>query len=306
LGRAAAPALDGTRQSLAALETAPHNAALTYNLLIQVRAYLAVADTVPKPFPFPEEARKQLAELRDSAERIESHFRALLEVKERQLRNPDRDNLHRYAEANKTLPQPSPSRSRVVFLGDSITDGWRLNEYFAGQDYVNRGISGQITGEMLGRMQADVLDLYPKAVIVLAGTNDIARGVPLATIENNLTMIAELAGSQQIKVLLCSVLPISDYHKDTNPQYVRSVQRPPATIVQLNRWIKDLCEKRGLAYVDYFSAMVDKAGYLPAELADDGLHPNAQGYRRMAPIALEAIQRALGEYTPDHTKLHRR
>jgi lysophospholipase L1-like esterase len=306
LARPADPALESTRKSLAALELTPQNSALTYAFLTNLRAYIAVANTVPKPFPFPDEARRQFAELRDSAERIESHFSALLDAKERQLRSADRDNLRRYADANQALGQPSPGKSRVVFLGDSITDGWRLNEYFTGLDYVNRGIGGQITGEMLGRMQADVISLNPKAVIVLAGTNDIARGVPIEIIENNLTMIADLAEFHHIKVLLASVLPISDYHKDVSPQYARSVQRPTATILRLNQWIKNICAQRGLSYVDYFSAMVDKSGFLPAELADDGLHPNAQGYRLMAPIALEAIQRAMGEYTPDQTRLHRR
>jgi len=102
--------------------------------------------------------------------KLESHFRALLDLKEAQLRNPDRDNLKRYGEVNSRLGQPSPERPRVVFLGDSITDGWRLNEYYGGdRDFVNRGIGGQITGEMLGRMKADVIDLKPRLVLVLAG-----------------------------------------------------------------------------------------------------------------------------------------
>ncbi|HZT32825.1 MAG TPA: SGNH/GDSL hydrolase family protein [Bryobacteraceae bacterium] len=306
LATAAAPPLESARQSLGALEASPQNAALAYRLLADVRSYLAVAEAVPKPFPFPDEARKQFAELRDDADRMDAHFRALLESRERQLRNPDRDNLSRYAEANRAVGQPRPEKSRVVFLGDSITDGWRLNEYFTGRDYLNRGISGQITGEMLGRMQADVIALHPKAVIVLAGTNDIARGVPIETIENNLTMIADLADAHHIKVLLASLLPISDYHKDRNPQYARSTQRPPATIAALNQWLRKFCTQRGFSYVDYYTAMADKNGFLPAELSDDGLHPNGQGYRLMAPVALEAIERALGEYTPDQTRLHRR
>lgn len=294
LARAAAPLAENVRQSLANLEaTSLQNSGLTYAFLANTRAYLALADSVPKPYPFPEQGRKQFAELRESVDRIESHFRALLEQKEGQLRSPDRDNLSRYAETNERLGSPAANQGRVVFLGDSITDAWRLNEYFTGRDFVNRGISGQITGEMLGRMKADVIDLKPQAILVLAGTNDIARGVPLRTIENNLVMIADLAEFHKIKPLFASVLPISDYHKSENPQNERSKQRPPSAIRELNRWLADFCEQRGFPYVDYFSAMVDASGFLPADLADDGLHPNSKGYRVMSGIALEAIDKAV-------------
>ena len=149
-------------------------------------------------------------------------------MKEAQLHNPDRDNLKRYAEANEKLGAPSPQKPRVVFLGDSITDGWRLNEYYGGdRDFVNRGISGQITGEMLGRMKADVIDLKPRLVLVLAGTNDLARGVPVNAIENNLSMIADLAEAHHIQPMFASLLPVSDYHKDANPQYLQT-GRPAA------------------------------------------------------------------------------
>jgi lysophospholipase L1-like esterase len=296
LVRAGAPVLENARQALITLQAAPgQNSALTYTFLSNARAYLALADSVPKPFPFPEQARQQFAELRESVDRIESHFRALLDQKEAQVRNPDRDNLSRYAEANQRLGPPDPNQPRVVFLGDSITDGWRLNEYFSGRDFVNRGISGQITGEMLGRMKADVIDLKPVAVLILAGTNDIARGVAIRTIQNNLTMIADLADYHKIKPLFASILPVSDYHKDKNPLFERTKLRQPAVIVNLNIWIRELCRQRGYTYVDYFSKMVDKAGYMQAELADDGLHPNSMGYRVMAPVALEAINRVAGE-----------
>ena len=168
-------------------------------------------------------------------DRLDSHFRALLDLKEAQLRNPDRDNLKRYAEANEKLGAPSPQRPRVVFLGDSITDGWRLNEYYGSErDFVNRGISGQITGEMLGRMKADVIDLKPRLVLVLAGINDIGRGVAVTTIENNLSMIADLAEAHHIEPMFASLLPVSDYHKDVNPQYARTAHLPPATILEVN------------------------------------------------------------------------
>jgi lysophospholipase L1-like esterase len=292
LARAGAPVIENTRAAVFNLERASGQpAALTNAYLVNLKAYLALADAVPKPYPFPEEARKQFAELRDAVIRVEAHFQALLDQKDTQLRGADRDNLRRYAEANARLAPPDAAKPRAVFLGDSITDGWRLNEYFPERDFVNRGISGQITGEMLGRMKADVLDPKPAAMVVLAGTNDLARGVPLATIQNNLTMIADLADAYRIKPIFASVLPVSDYHKDKNPQYEQSPRRPPAAILSINAWLSDLCRKRNFTYLDYFSKMVDEAGFLKAELADDGLHPNPAGYRIMAPLALEAIEK---------------
>lgn len=290
LARAGAPALEDARQSLTNLETAPQNAQVTFTFLGDARAYLAVADTVPKPFPFPEEGRRQFGELRDAVDRIDAHFRALLDSKDAQLRNPDRDNLKRYAEANQKLGAPSPQKPRVVFLGDSITDGWPLNQYYGSErDFVNRGISGQITGEMLGRMEADVIELKPRLVLVLAGINDLGRGIAVSTIENNLTMIADLAEAHHIQPMFASVLPVSDYHKDVNPQYARTARLQPAKILELNTWLKSFCDQRHFTYVDYYSALVDKSGFMQADLADDGLHPNAKGYRLMAPIALAAI-----------------
>jgi lysophospholipase L1-like esterase len=247
-----------------------------------------------------------VAELRESLDRIEAHFRALLAFKEAQLRNPDRDNLRRYAEANEKLPAPAPNRPRVVFLGDSITDGWRLNEYFPDRDFVNRGIGGQISGEMLGRMKADVIDLQPRAVLVLAGTNDIARGVPPKVIQDNLTMIADLADHHKIKPLFASLLPISDYHKGVNPQFERSRQRPPQSIAAMNQWIRGFCAKRDYTFVDYYSETADASGFLKADLGDDGLHPNAKGYRVMAPVALEAIEKTLAPPPAPDPKPRRR
>jgi lysophospholipase L1-like esterase len=290
LARAGAPALEDARQALANLETAPQNAGYTFTFLGDARAYLSISDTVPKPYPFPDEGRRQFGELRDAVDRLDAHFRALLDSKDAQLRNPDRDNLKRYTEANEKLGPPSPEKPRVVFLGDSITDGWRLNEYYGSErDFVNRGIGGQITGEMLGRMQADVIELKPRLVLVLAGINDLGRGVAVSTIENNLSMIADLAEAHHIEPMFASVLPVSDYHKDVNPQYARTARLAPAKILELNGWLKNFCEQRHFPYVDYYSALVDKAGFLQADLADDGLHPNAKGYRIMAPIALAAI-----------------
>jgi lysophospholipase L1-like esterase len=294
LARAGAPALEDVRQALANLETAPQNAANTFAFLSDARAYLAISDTVPKPYPFPEEGRRQFGELRDAVDRLDAHFRALLDLKETQLRNPDRDNLQRYAEANQKLGAPSPQRPRVVFLGDSITDLWRLNEYYGSErDFVNRGIGGQISGQMLGRMQADVIALQPRVMLVLGGINDLGRGVAVGAIENNLTMIADLAEAHHIQPMFASLLPVSDYHKDVNPQYARTTHLAPAKILEVNAWLKSFCEQRRFPYVDYYAALVDKAGFMQADLADDGLHPNARGYRLMAPIALAAIDNFL-------------
>ena len=294
--RAAAPLMENVRQALANIAAgSAENTGQINIMLANVRAYLALADALPKQYPFAGEARRQMAELRDATARMDAHFQALLEYKEQQERSPDRDELERYAEANQRLGPPSTQSPRVVFLGDSITDGWRLEEYFAGRDFVNRGISAQITGEMLGRMMADVVDLKPRAVLILAGTNDIGRGVPLSTIRNNLTMIAELADRHQIQPLFASVLPVSDYHRNANPSFERTRTRPPAAIVALNTWLRQFCSQRGCGYVDYYSAMVDSAGFLQADLADDGLHPNGKGYRIMAPMALGAIDRVIGQ-----------
>ena len=297
LSRAGAPLIENARQDLANVRTTPANAEFNRAFLANLRAYVQLADAMPKPFPFPDTAQKQFGELRELLTRGESHFQALLLLKERQLRNPDPDNLGRYADANSRIGAPKPERPRVVFLGDSITDFWPLNEYFPDRDFVNRGISGQITGQMLGRMQSDVISLHPAVLLVLGGTNDIGRGMSLIAIENNLTLIADLAESHNIKLILASVLPVSDYHKDVNPNYEMTRTRPPATIRALNTWIQAFCASRGLKYLDYYSPMVDGSGMLKSDLADDGLHPNSKGYRIMAPEALKAID-SLAKTTP--------
>jgi lysophospholipase L1-like esterase len=291
LAYAGAPLVERARQFTDNLRADPANAGANYSFLANLRAFIALSDAVPKPYPLDAAAQKQLHELRDIQASLESHFRALIELKDRQLRNPDRDNLTRYSDDDSRIGTPKPGAPRVVFLGDSITDFWHLNEYFPDRDFVNRGISGQITGQMLGRMESDVIRLQPAAVLVLGGTNDIARGVSLPAIEDNLATIADLAAYYKIKVLFASVLPVSDYHRDTDPSYERTVARPPATIRALNDWLKTFCAKRNLVYVDYYSKVVDDSGRFKTDLADDGLHPNSAGYRLMAPVALDAINK---------------
>jgi len=293
LQRAAAPVVESAKQSCAALEAKPGTTQPVFLLMGSLRAFLTLSDAVPKPFPFPETAAKQLTELREDQTRVESHFRALLDSKEARIANPDRDNLKRYAEENRKLGAADPAKPRVIFFGDSITDLWRLNEYFPDRAFVNRGISGQITGEMLGRLKADVIDLRPAAVVILAGTNDLARNIPLTGIEDNLLMIGDLCDTYKIKVIFASVLPVSDYHKAENKSYERTTARPPVFIKALNEWIESFCVNRHHVYLNYYAAMVDKTEQMKEDLADDGLHPNAKGYRIMAPLVLEAIQKAL-------------
>ncbi len=306
LDKSGAGVLESARQHVKQLQLAPASSAAAYPLLNDARAFLAIADLAPKPYPFPASSEKQVAALREAVLRFSSHFEATLDHDQVLLRNPDRDNLHRYAEDNERVGPPQPNSQRVVFFGDSITDFWHLNEYFTGRDFINRGISGQVTGEMLGRMKADVIDLHPNAMLLLAGTNDIGRGTPLKTIENNIAMIAELARAHQIRVLIASLLPVSDYKKSVNPQFERSKQRPPATIAELNRWIQNYCIQNKFTYVNYNAAMADGGGMLRDDLSDDGLHPNGKGYRIMAPIAAAALNTNLASAPPEPEKRRRR
>src|SRR5438552_2224810 len=167
-----------------------------------------------------------------------------------QARFNDYANYARYREANSKLAPPAKGEDRVVFMGDSITDGWKLDQYFPGEPYVNRGISGQTTPQMLLRFRPDVIDLKPKVVVILAGTNDISGNTGptmIETIEGNLTSMVELAHSNGINVVLATVMHISDYNKDKSGKpIIRTVQRPPAQIAELNAWIKKLCAERGL------------------------------------------------------------
>ena len=292
LTQSAAPLTEVARQSVTGLKgLSSGNPAIHYRFLTNLRAYLLLADSVIKPNPFPDQARRQLAELRDALMASESYFETLVERVYRDARNSDRDNLARYQDANARTGSPVPNRARVVFMGDSITDFWRLNEYFPERDFVNRGISGQITGQMLGRFYSDVVSLRPAAVLILAGTNDIARGVSLLAIESNLAMMADLAVAHKIKPIFATLLPVSDYHKNANPLFERTKARPPEVIRTLNQWLNEYCRTRGFAFVNYYAALSDANGYLKAELAQDGLHPDPPGYRLMAPLALEAIEK---------------
>jgi lysophospholipase L1-like esterase len=206
----------------------------------------------------------------------------------------DFGNTARYAADNQKVAAV-PEANRVVFMGDSITDGWgRGNNgsvFFPGKPYVNRGISGQTTAQMLLRFYPDVVALKPKAVVILAGTNDIGGNtgpVTMESIEQNLAAMADISRANHIRVVLSSVLPVCDYHQ---PQ---TGSRPPEKILQLNRWMKEFAAGHNLVYLDYFAATVDDKGFLKADITGDGLHPNAAGYAIMGPLAERAIAQALG------------
>lgn len=204
----------------------------------------------------------------------------------------DYGQLARYREADAALAAPAAGENRVVFFGDSITDIWKLADYFPGKPYVNRGIGGQTTPQMLVRFRQDVIDLHPKAVLILAGTNDIAGNTgPMRNedIEADLASMAELARAHDIRLVFASILPVHNYTEKSKDFFA---QRPQARILELNTRLKDYCAKNNIVYLDYFSALVDDKGMLKKDLADDGLHPNAAGFKVMAPLAEAAIEKA--------------
>ena len=205
----------------------------------------------------------------------------------------DYGELARYREANAALAAPAAGENRVVFFGDSITDIWKLPDYFPGRPYINRGISGQTTPQMLVRFRQDVIDLHPKVVVILAGTNDIAGNTgPMRKedSEANLASMADLARTHGIRVVLSSVLPVHNYTERSKDFFA---QRPMKRINELNEWLKKFCAENKIVYLDYFSAVVDDKGLLKKDLADDGLHPNDAGYKIMVPLAEAAIAKAL-------------
>ncbi|MFV5692685.1 SGNH/GDSL hydrolase family protein [Flavobacterium sp. LT1R49] len=205
----------------------------------------------------------------------------------------DWPNLNKYQNENTNLKPAAAGQKRIVFMGDSITEFWAIinSEYFTGKPYINRGISGQTTPQMLVRFRADVIALKPVAVVILAGINDIAGNTGPATldmIKNNIFSMAELAKANQIKVILCSVLPVFDFPWKPN-------QNPAEKITALNELLKNYAAANGIVYLDYYSAMVDERKGLLASYSNDGAHPNKAGYQVMAPLAEEAITKVLLE-----------
>jgi acyl-CoA thioesterase-1 len=202
----------------------------------------------------------------------------------------DWNQLGRYHEDNLRLQKLPMESSRVVFFGDSITDMWKLSQYFGDRPYVNRGISGQTTAQMLVRMYPDVINLHPAALVILAGTNDIAQNTgpqSAEMVQDNFRAMTELAQKHNIAVVLCSLLPISDY-----TERKQSLQRPPADILRLNDWLKGYAGQTHAVFVDYFSALVDDRGFLKEGLSNDGLHPNEKGYAIMTPLVQAGIDKA--------------
>jgi lysophospholipase L1-like esterase len=213
----------------------------------------------------------------------------------------DYGRLARFAEANKALAPKRAGETRVVFFGDSITDNWSKAGYggfFPGKPYINRGIGGQTTSQMLLRFRSDVIGLQPDVVVILAGTNDVSGNSGPASdevVESNLASIAELAKLHGIRVVLASLLPVADDKRDAagNP-VIRTTQRPPPRLRAINAWMADYARRNGHVYLDYFAAVADASGMLKGDLNADGLHPNAAGYAVMAPLAERAIAQALG------------
>jgi lysophospholipase L1-like esterase len=225
---------------------------------------------------------------------------ALQQYKERtEAMLKDWPNLKRFHEEDMALPPVGKDEKRVVFMGDSITEGWMNHGtgaspqnpgFFPGKPWLDRGISGQTTPQMLLRFRQDVIDLKPSAVVIFAGTNDIAGNTGDMTAEQteaNLMSMAELAHVHNIRVVLCSILPAYDFPW-------RPGREPAPKIVAINKWIKDYAESNGDVYVDFYSAMVDSRGGLPPKLSHDGVHPNAAGYAIMNPLVQAGIAKALG------------
>ena len=211
-------------------------------------------------------------------------------AREEQRKN-DWPNLARYRNENAKLGKPAPGEKRVVFMGNSITEGWIRTspEFFSGRPYIDRGISAQTTPQMLLRFRDDVIDLGAMVVVILAGTNDIAGNTGPSTqemIQDNIRSMVDLSGANGIKVVLCSVLPAYDYWWSPGKE-------PAKKIVALNEWIRDFALKSDIPYVDFFTPMVDERLGLKAQFSPDGVHPNKDGYKIMEPLVEKAIEEVL-------------
>ena len=202
--------------------------------------------------------------------------------------------LGRFKEADRMLPAPAPDENRVVFMGDSITEGWHFtgpDGSFPGKPYINRGISGQTSPQMVLRFRQDVIDLHPKVVVILAGINDIAENTGPMTLEeteDNLKSMADLAAANHIRVVLCSILPAFDFPWHPGLE-------PAPKVDAINIWMKAFAADKGHVYVDYHSAMKDPRDGLPATLSKDGVHPTPAGYALMAPLVEAGIAKALAQ-----------
>lgn len=200
-------------------------------------------------------------------------------------------NLNYYRKANTLLENPADNEDRIVFMGNSITEFWKTihPDFFVGKTYINRGIGGQTTSQMLLRFRADVINLHPKVVVFLGGTNDIAGNtgnVTLDMIEDNIFSMIELAKANDIRVVLCSVLPVFDYPWSPGKE-------PAEKIIELNKALRFYAETHDITFVDFHSPMKDERNGLRLELGEDGVHPNVSGYLIMEPLVEEAISKEL-------------
>ena len=198
-----------------------------------------------------------------------------------------------YAAQNADLAAPAADEQRVVFLGDSITDRWNLTKFFPGKPYVNRGIGGQVSPQMLVRFHADVVALKPRAVVILAGINDIQGALQVETeaqIAANYTAMAEIAEANGIKPIFTLLMPVNNY----TPNAVTMLEdRKPERVAWLNAWLSGFCQAHGYGLIDYGPLLRDDKGLLKAEYTADGIHPNDIAYTLMAPVAEQAIEATL-------------
>lgn len=260
---------------------------LTVPVLALLLSGVISAAQSPQSSPTPQQETTECRQAKATVTRLETSLR-------------DWPALGRYRDDNRKVTAPAKNEKRVVFMGDSITDSWddpKYGGFFSGTRYVNRGIGGQTTPQMLIRFRPDVIALKPDVVVILAGTNDLAGNtgpMTLSAIQDNLTSMAELARASRIRVVLASLLPVSDYEKTANGQPInRTTRRPPEKIKALNEWMRSYAAENKLTYLDYYSAMIDDKGFLKDELSSDGLHPNDKGYQVMGQHAEHAIERAL-------------
>jgi lysophospholipase L1-like esterase len=243
-----------------------------------------------EPGNLPETKAPVAAQAPAAAKPAEAPVSDWQKARDEQLKN-DWPWLARFKEADRALAPPATGENRVVFMGDSITAGWHFegaNGSFHGKPYINRGIGGQTTPQMLVRFRQDVIALKPKVVVILAGINDIAGNTgpeTLKQIEDNLASMADLAAANHIRVVLCSVLPAYDFPWMPG-------QTPAPKVVALNAWIKTHAAQKGYVYVDYHTAMKDERDGLPATLSKDGVHPLPAGYAVMTPLVEAGIAKA--------------
>ncbi len=200
-----------------------------------------------------------------------------------------------YAPLNAALPAPAPGEKRVVFIGDSITDKWNLAAYFPGKPYVNRGIGGQVTPQMVVRFHADVVALKPAAVVILGGVNDVQGVLQVETepqIEANYAAMAEMAEANGIRPIFTAILPVNNY-----AEAAKSVldERKPAELARINAWLKAYCEAHGYSFIDYGPLLRDDKGLMRADYSTDGVHPTPAAYAIMAPVAEAMIEHTLAK-----------